>query len=122
MQTNLKTDGGSVPGVGIFTTAGPVSPENPLPVVDAIDIRGRPAATLAIGTVAAQTPALAAGVYDLSATIDCYLAVAADASGVTMATGYQLYAGNVVPIVVGEQQRIGVIAAAAGALRYHRVA
>jgi len=89
---------------------------------DAIDIRGRVAATLAVGTVVAQTPALAAGVYDVSATTDCYLAVAADASGVTMATGYQVYAGNVVPLVVGDQQRIGVIAAAAGTLRYHRVA
>lgn len=90
--------------------------------IDAVDISGRAQVSVAISGTATQSAALSAGIYDLWATVDCYVKVAADANGVTTATGYLLRAGNTVPFVVPEQQKIGAITSgAAGSIAFHRV-
>lgn len=78
-----------------------------------------------ISAVAAQTAALGAdrpggGVYDVLATVDCFIRVALDASGVTSTNGYPIMAGNVVPVFVPAGYKIGVIAATGGTLYVHR--
>lgn len=91
-----------------------------------VDISGFSRETdVTISTVAAQTAALGAtlpsgGVYDVLATVDCYIRVAEDASGVTTANGYVLLAGNVVAIFVPSGFKIGVISTQSGTLYVHR--
>lgn len=91
-------------------------------VHDAIDLEGYAQASLSISSVAAQTAALAEGIYDLWVDTDCFIKVAATANDVTTASGYLLRANNTVPLLVRDASKIGAItSAAAGTLRYHKV-
>ena len=92
------------------------------PITDAIDLEGRAQATLSISSTLAQTAALAAGVYDVWCDVDVYISVNKDNTGKTTATSYILKAGNVVPVMVRDQRKIGgITAAASGMLSYHRI-
>lgn len=85
-------------------------------------IKGNSQGTLAISAVAAQTAALHRGVYDVWSDADCWIKVDTTANDVTTSTGYKLFAGNVVPLEIGEGDKIGAIAGAASNLHYHKVA
>jgi len=90
-----------------------------------INIEGRTQDVLSFSGTAADTDALAAGVYDVYSTIDCHIKVDADdASDVTAddsGGGYKLFANNMVTLLLGKSLKIGAIGAAAGKLYYHRV-
>lgn len=75
-----------------------------------------------VSAVAAQTAALTGGVYDVWSTVDAYIRVAADASGVTTANGYLVRANNTVPVIVPNGYKIGAIAGGAGTMSHHKVA
>lgn len=88
----------------------------------AVILQGNSAAQLAVSGVAAQTGALGQGLYDLWCdTVDLNVKVNTTANDVTLLTGYKIYTGNVVRVVVGDGDKIGAIAAAAGTLNYHKV-
>lgn len=93
-------------------------------ILDAVDIAGRAQATLAVSGTAAQTAAaLAQGAYDVWCDgADVYIKVAETANDVTTSTGYVIKAGNVVPVWVPANNKLGAITAGAAAtLCYHRV-
>ena len=79
---------------------------------DAISISGHAQISMPISTVAAQSAALAGGIYDVWASADCYIKIAPAAGDVTPQNGYLLRAGNTVPVVVPDQEKIGVVLAA----------
>lgn len=89
---------------------------------DFLDLEERAAATLAVSAAAAQTATLDEGIYDIWCTVDVYIRIAPVATGVTVANGYLIRAGNSVPVLVRAGSRIGAIAAGAGTLSYHMVA
>lgn len=61
------------------------------------------------------------GMFDVMSTVDCFIAVSADPSGVTTTTGYPLLAGNVVPLWVPYGYKIGgITASGTGTLYLHR--
>jgi hypothetical protein len=93
-------------------------------VSDSVDIRNAAQDSMAITTSAAQSNPLSdGGVYDVSATVDCFVKVAVTANDVTATSGYPLYGGNAVPFMIGAGERIGAITATgSGTLRWHRVA
>lgn len=85
-------------------------------------LQGRSQSSFAISATAAQSPVLSGGVFDVWADVDCWLKVGPDATtGLTSATGYALFANNVVSIDVRDGDRIGAIAGGAGTLRFHQV-
>lgn len=91
-------------------------------VLDVVDIAGRAQATLSVSGTAAQTAALAQGVYDVWCDAEVFIKVGETADDVTTSTGYVIQAGNVVPIWVPASNKLGAITAGAAAtLRYHRV-
>ncbi len=95
-------------------------------VVDAVQIQGETQLNFAISTSGAQAGSgvAAAGIYDFSSDVDCFLKIAAaagTASDVTTSTGEPLYAGNVVPHRMAVNDRPGAITASgSGTLRYIR--
>lgn len=91
-------------------------------VSDAVNLFGNAAATLSISAAAAQTDVLTAGIYDVWATVDCYLKVATTANDVTTANGYLVRSGTTVSVVIPTGCKLGAIAGGAGTLSYHRVA
>lgn len=92
-------------------------------VSDAISISGFVRGTdLALTTTGAQTDLLAGGIYDVWTTADCFLKIGVTASDVTTTTGYPVWMGNVISLVVPDQERIGAIVASGTAvLSFHRV-
>ena len=91
------------------------------PEAVAIVLQGNARIDLAVSTAAAQTAVLPSGVYDVWCGIDVYIKVDSTANDVTTANGYLLRANNTVPIVLGDGDRIGAIAGAAGTLSAHKV-
>lgn len=74
-----------------------------------------------ISAVAAQSAALAEGIYHITSTVDCYIKIATTANDVTTSTGYYLIAYNTVAFLVPDQYKVGVIAASGGTLTIHKV-
>src|SRR5262245_23148834 len=92
-------------------------------VTDAIDIEGRARITqLSTSTSGAQTAVLAEGIYDVWASADTFIKIAATASDVTTSTGYLLRANNTVSIFIRAGSRIGaILASSTGTLDAHMV-
>ena len=88
---------------------------------DCIDIDGFEQRTLAVSAVAAETPVLQEGVYDVWCSVDVFIRVGIVATGVTTANGYKITAGNVVAVKVPDGRKLGAIAGGAGTLSFHRV-
>lgn len=87
-----------------------------------IKLRDNSQAQLSVSGTASQTGVFASdGMYDVWADIDVYVKVAPTANDVTTSTGYLIRANNTVPVLVGDGDRIGAIAAGSGTLRYHKV-
>lgn len=93
-----------------------------LQVIDAVDLEGYAQASTSVSAIAAQTAALAEGIYDVWCDVDVYLKVAPTANDVTTSTGYLLRANNTVSVLIRKNSKIGAIAGGAGTLRYHKVA
>lgn len=72
------------------------------------------------GTIG-QTAALPEGRYHVKSSIDSFIAVAADPSAATTATGYFLLANNVICVHVPRNYKIGCIGASSGTLMIHPV-
>lgn len=89
---------------------------------EAIEIGGRQAATFAVSTSVANSGTLEKGQYDVSCTVDCAIATERQtpSPALTINNGYPLFAGNVIPVRVGEAQAIYAIAGGAGTLKYIR--
>lgn len=90
-------------------------------MIDALRIQGFSKTTLAVSAVAAQTAALERGLFDVWVDADTHIKVGPVADDVTVATGYKLFAGNTITLVIGAGDKIGAIAAGATNLHYHRV-
>lgn len=90
-------------------------------VTDAVDIENNAQGQVAYTAAANQSAALPEGIYDVWSDVNCYIKVAPTANDVTIATGYLLLAGNVVPILVRQNSKIGAVGAGAGTLSYHKV-
>lgn len=99
--------------------------QNPKRVVDALQINGASRVDLAVSASPAQTAALTGGLYDVWATVDCYLKIAVTANDVTVAAGanagYLLRANNTIQIAVPSGMAIGAVAGGSGTLSYHQV-
>ncbi len=94
-----------------------------------IIIEGSRAATLAVSGTGATTGALPRGTYDVWCDVDVWIRVDDTTLGspdrpqdVTTANGYKIFAGNVIPVEVGDARAIGAIAGGAGTLSYHKTA
>lgn len=91
-------------------------------MTDAISLSGNAQGTVSITTAAAQSSALAGGIYDVWSDVDCYIKVNATANDVTTSTGYLLRANNTIPLIVPNQEKLGgIVSAGTGTLYYHRV-
>lgn len=91
-------------------------------ISDAVALSGFSQTTVSLSTSAAQSAALTAGIYDVWCDVDCYIKVAATANDVTTSTGYLLRAGNTIPLIIPDQQKIGgIVSSGTGTLTYHRV-
>lgn len=88
---------------------------------NAINIEGSPSQNFAVSATAAQSNPLQAGIYDVYCDVDVFIKVDETANDVTTATGYKIFAGNVVPVNVADGRRIGAIAGAAGTLKFQKV-
>lgn len=75
---------------------------------------------VSISTSAAQSAALAEGVYHITATVDSYIKIATTANDVTTSTGYLLLAYNTVAFEVPNNYKVGVISAGTGTLTIHK--
>lgn len=83
---------------------------------------GRSASTLSISATAAQTAPLEAGIYDVWATVETFIAVGRNAStGLTVANGYIVRANTIARVMLSTGDRIGAIAGGAGTLSFHQV-
>lgn len=92
-------------------------------VKDAIDIEGNPQATLSLTSSAAQTAALAEGVYHVWADAVSYIKVDPTANDVTTSTGYIIRANATpVPVIVRAGSKIGGITGTTATLSYQKVA
>lgn len=91
------------------------------PEAVAVVLQGNSRVDLAVSAAAAQTAALPGGVYDVWCGIDAFIKVGPVANDVTTANGYLLRANNTIPVVVGDNDKIGAIAGAAGTLSLHKV-
>jgi len=76
---------------------------------------------LSVSAVASQTAALAAGIYHVTSTVDCYIKVSTTANDVTTNTGYLLLAYNTVPFRIPDRHKIGAISAVSGTIYIHQV-
>lgn len=91
-------------------------------VADCVHLSGNSQINFATSTSANQSAALAGGIYDVWAAEDTYIKVAVNASDVTVATGYLIPAGKVVPVNVPNGEKIGgILASSTGTLRFHKV-
>lgn len=89
--------------------------------VNAISIEGSPSQSFAVSAAAAQSAPLPGGVYDVYCDVDVFIKVDEVANDVTTATGYKIFAGNVVPVNVGDSRCIGAIAGGAGTIKFQKV-
>lgn len=90
-------------------------------VHDAVVIEGSTQGTLALSTTGAETAALREGIYDVWCTADCFIKVGTTASDVTTSNGYVLLAGNVIPVLIREDRKLGgVVGTGTATLSYHK--
>lgn len=95
---------------------------SPNRVTDCVHLAGESQDNFSTSTTAAQSAALAGGVYDVWAAEDTYIKVAATANDVTVATGYLIPANQIIPVYVPKDHKIGgILATGTGTLRFHRV-
>lgn len=89
----------------------------------AIHITGFSQQTLALNSSGADTSALAAGLYDITCSSDCFIKVhATNAADVTTSTGYPLKANTIITVYIPDQHVLGgVVASGTPNLVYHRV-
>ena len=87
----------------------------------AICLQGSVRTDMATGAAATQSAPLAGGMYDVWVTTDTYIKVGDPANDVTTANGYLVKGGNAVCLMIGDNDRIGAVSAAAGTLSYHKV-
>lgn len=77
---------------------------------------------LSISAVAAATPVLLGGRYDIWSTVDVYVKTGAVVSGVTSNNGYLIRAGETLAgVEIEDGCKIGAISSVAGTLSYHKV-
>lgn len=90
--------------------------------LNALDLEGNAAATLALSTSAAQTAALGEGAYEVWCDADCFLKVAPTANDVTTSNGFLLKANTPRTLMVRGNSKIGgIVSTGTPTLRYHRV-
>lgn len=89
--------------------------------MDAINIEGSPSTSFAVSATAAQSQPLPMGTYDVYSDVDVFIKVDETANDVTIAIGYKIFAGNVVPVHVADGRKIGAIAGGAGTLHFQKV-
>jgi hypothetical protein len=100
----------------------PVSTDNKSVICDPVYLAGNAQIPLSISASAAQTAALSEGLYDVWTTTDCCVKVATTANDVTTSTGYIIYAGAIITLVVPDQYKIGAItSSASGTFSAHKV-
>lgn len=90
----------------------------------AADIQGGAAVTLALSTSAAQTAALAEGIYDIWCTTaaDMLIKVATTANDVTAANGYLVRSGTTFRCRIRTGSKIGaIVGSGTPTLAYHKV-
>lgn len=91
-------------------------------VNDPADLENNSQISLSVSSTGAQTSALPEGIYDVWCDVNVYLKVGTTASDVTTSTGYFLIAGNVVPLLIRDQRKLGgILASGTGTLNAHRV-
>jgi hypothetical protein len=91
-------------------------------ISDAAHLSGNSQVTVSLTTTAAQSAALAAGIYDVWCDVDCFIKVNATANDVTTANGYLLRANNTIPLIIPDQEKLGgIVASGTGTLSYHKV-
>lgn len=88
---------------------------------NAIFIEGSASINFAVSASAAVSNPLPAGIYDVWCDVDVFIKVDETPNDVTTATGYKIFAGNVVAVNVADSRRIGAIAGAAGTLHFQKV-
>lgn len=91
--------------------------------MDTLTLTGNEQRRLTVGGVAAQTPELEAGTYDVWSDTDVFIKTAANASGVTILNGYLVRAGSTIPAIrIQDGHKIGAITSGAvGTLSFHKV-
>lgn len=95
---------------------------HPHQVSQHVDLEDNASVDRTFTAAAAQTAALAEGLYDVIADQKCYLKVGPVANDVAAATGYPLLANTMITLIVRKGSKIGAIRDAAdGTLRYHKV-
>lgn len=101
-----------------------------------IVIDGRSQKTFVLSTTGAMSAPVEQGVYDIWSDVDCWIKVADSldrstgnkavtpnrAQDVTTATGYKLYANNVISVEIDENRQLGAVAGGAGNIFFHRTA
>ncbi len=92
-------------------------------ISDPVDLEGyAQVSPLSISGSAAQTAILPEGRYDIWSDVDCWVKIADTANDVTSTTGYKLFAGNVVTVIVRLNRKIGAITGgSSGTLSAHKV-
>lgn len=88
---------------------------------NAINIEGSPSGNFTVSAAAAQSAPLPGGIYDVYCDVDVFIMVDEIVNTVTTATGYKIFAGNVVPVKVADGRCIGAVAASAGTIRFQKV-
>lgn len=99
---------------------------NNLPQVisGAVYITGRTQGSLTIGAAAAQTPITTGGIYAMSSTIDCHIAVEADSTAalaVLPTTGFPLFSGGQLDVHVDDNHHLGGIAGGSGTITFFKI-
>lgn len=86
-----------------------------------IVLRGRMQQNIPVELTVTKSDPLAGGVYDIWATVDCYVAISR--IDLTADNGYIVFAGNVLPVQIEQGDYIATIAAGnfEGLLCFHQV-
>jgi len=93
-------------------------------VTDAVILAGNAQAQLSISGTGVDVNSLTGGKYDVWTTVDCFIKIhATDATGVTITTGYPVYAAATpLRVVIPDTYALGAITSgAAGTLSYMKV-
>lgn len=92
-----------------------------LDIVDVSRVADVSLSSVAAVSVALEGTRVPGNTFDILATVDCFIAVSADPSGVTTANGYPLMAGNTVSLYVPKGYKIGAITSGStGTMYIHR--
>lgn len=101
-----------------------MGPLNHPPIVaDVADLEGNAQSGVAYTNTAAQSSALADGVYDIWSDQDCYIKIGPTADDVTTGSGYLLRKDLTMTVFVRKNSKLGAIRAGAsnGTLFFHKV-